>query len=250
MARLEDYQNRFKHVRLVREDGILEVTIHRDRGPALWEAMPGGIHDQLGQAFYLIGRDPETKVVILTGAGDAFCAQMDPGGSGSSFDAGFWSRIIKEGKDLLTNLLDIDVPVIGAVNGDALLHAELAVLSDIVLAAEGARFADKAHAIHGVVPGDGVHVIWPMLLGPNRGRHFLLTGAEITAEQALELGVVAEVLPRDQLKARAWELARELAKKPRAMLSYTRLALTHELKRRLLNELSYGLTLEALAAHP
>jgi enoyl-CoA hydratase/carnithine racemase len=250
MARFADYKDRFRYVRLERQDGVLEITIHRDGGSALWEGAEGGIHDELGQAFCLVGRDPETKVVILTGAGEAFCAQMDPAGSGGALTPAFWARILKEGKDLLTNLLDIDVPVIGAVNGDAFLHAELAVLSDIVVAAEGARFADKAHAIHGVVPGDGVHVIWPMLLGPNRGRHFLLTGAEIDAREAQRLGFVAEVVAKDQVRPRAWAIARELARRPRVMLSYTRLALTQELKRRLLNDLGHGLVLEALAAQP
>jgi enoyl-CoA hydratase/carnithine racemase len=96
--------------------------------------------------------------------------------------------------------------VIGAVNGQARIHAELAVLSDIVLAAETAIFPDAAHFPNGVVPGDGVHVAWPLLLGPNRGRYFLLTGEEISAQQALSLNFVAEVLPPGRLLPRAREL--------------------------------------------
>jgi len=250
MARFEDYKDRFKYVRLERQDGILEVTIHRDGGSALWEAGEGGIHDQLGEAFYLIGRDRETKVMILTGAGENFCEGMDHSGPRSPMGPDFWDRILKEGKDLLTNLLEIDVPIVGAVNGNAYIHAELVALSDIVIAAEDARFADKTHAIYGVTPSAGVHVVWPMLLGPNRGRHFLLTGAEIDAAEALRLGVVAEVVPKDQLRERAWAVARELAKKPQLMLRYTRVATTLELKRRLLSDLGYGLVLEGLAAMP
>jgi enoyl-CoA hydratase/carnithine racemase len=89
-----------------------------------------------------------------------------------------------------------------------------------------------------------------MLLGPNRGRHFLLTGAEITAAEAKALGVVAEVVPRAALRDRAWEIARELAKKPTLMLRHSRIAMTLEFRRRLLADLGYGLTLEALAAMP
>lgn len=251
MARFEDYKDRFRYVRMERQDGILELTLHRDGGPALWEGNRDGIHDEVGQAFHLVGHDPETKVVIITGAGDVFCTQMDPTrGDGETMDQLFWDRIYREGKDLLMNLLDIEVPVIGAVNGDAFIHAELVALSDIVIAAEDARFADKAHAPNGVAPADGVHVIWPMLLGPNRGRHFLLTGAEIDAAEAQRLGVVAEVVPKARVRERAWEIARELAKKPRMMLRYSRVALTLELKRRLLNDLGYGLALETLAARP
>ena len=248
MVKFEDYKNRFKYVRLERQDGILEVTLHRDGGPAIWEANEGGIHDEVGEAFYWIGRDRETKVIILTGAGDTFIDRMDLGDGPLMITPAFWDRIFKEGRDLLMNLLDIEVPIVGAVNGNAYIHAELLVLSDIVIAADHARFADKAHAPGGVAPADGVHVIWPMLLGPNRGRHFLLTGAEIDAAEAQRLGFVAEVLPKQRLKARAWEIARELAAKPQLMLRYTRVSTTQHIKRRLLDDLGYGLALEGLGA--
>jgi enoyl-CoA hydratase/carnithine racemase len=248
MLKFEDYRNRFKHVRFERQEGILEVAIHRDGAAALWEGNPGGIHDELGEAFRLVARDPEVRVMILTGSGDAFCAQMDLTPTPETMDARWWERIQREGKDLLMNLLNIEVPIVGAVNGDALLHAELVVLSDIVIAAEGARFADKAHGGAGVVPGDGVHVVWPMLLGPNRARHFLLTGAEIEAAEAQRLGIVAEVLPAGQVRERAWAIARELAAKPALMLRYSKIALTLEIKRRLLSDLGYGLALEGLGA--
>jgi enoyl-CoA hydratase/carnithine racemase len=237
----------FRFVRLQLTEGILEVTIHRAGGAALWEGRPGGIHDELGRVFRLVARHPGVKVMILTGAGDAFCAKMDPDPPGEVMDARWWDRIFREGRDLIMNLLDIEVPVIGAVNGDAFVHAELVVLSDIVVATEGSRFADKAHAVGGVVPSDGAHVVWPMLLGPNRARHFLLTGAEIDAHEAKRLGFVAEVVPPMRLRERAWEIARELAAKPRMMLRYSRIALTLEFKRRLLNDLGYGLALEGLA---
>jgi enoyl-CoA hydratase/carnithine racemase len=247
MTRLEDYQDSFKYIRIRREGGVLEMTIHRDGGSALWDFGPTGIHRELGDAFLAIGQDPETRVVILTGAGEAFLKEFDYAGAEAP-SAAFWDRIYREGKALLHNLLDIEVPVIAAVNGDAFIHAELAVLSDIVLAAEGVRFADKAHFPGGTVPGDGVHVVWPMLLGPNRGRYFLLTGQEIDAEEALRLGVVGEVLPRDQLLSRAWTLARDIAAKPPLAVRYTRVALIQDLKRRMLSELSHGLMLEGMAA--
>lgn len=244
MIRFEDYQDRFKYIRLERHDGILEVTFHRDGGQAVWEATEGGIHDEFGQACYFIGRDPETKVMILTHAGD--CPFEKIAASGERVTPEFWDRMLKEGKDLLANLMEIDVPIIAAVSGNTFFHAELFVLSDIVIAGEDTRFADKAHTCMGVPPADGVQVVWPMLLGPNRGRHFLLTGAEIDANEAQRLGVVAEVLPKHQVLERAREIARELAQKPRLTLRYSRLALTQDIKRRLLNDLGYGLALEGL----
>ena len=85
------------------------------------------------------------------------------------------------------------------------------MLCDIVLASETAEFQDSAHFPTGLVPGDGMHIIYPLLLGPNRGRYFLLTGQIIAARQAHELGLVGEVLPKDRVLARAWELAEQLA---------------------------------------
>src|ERR1700737_4584120 len=93
-----------------------------------------------------------------------------------------WDHIYKDAKHLLMNLLDIEVPVIAAVNGPALIHAELAVLSDIVIASENAEFQDGPHFPNGVVPGDGVHVVWPLVLGINRGRYFLLSGQKLSAD--------------------------------------------------------------------
>jgi enoyl-CoA hydratase/carnithine racemase len=250
MLKFSEYQNRYKYVRFERQDGILTMAIHHDGGTALWGFGDGSIHTELGDAFYHVGRDAENKVIIFTGTGDAFLENLDPASfvNPEPLTPQFWDRIYKEGKDLLQNLLEIEVPIIGAVNGNAHIHAELVALSDIVLASTTASFADKAHAPSGTVPSDGVHIVWPMLLGPNRGRYFLLTGEAISAEEAKALGVVAEVLPPEKLMERAWELARMLAQKTPLMLRYSRVAMTQDIKRRLVNDLGYGLALEGLAA--
>src|SRR5271168_1817982 len=225
MADLKTYANTYQHVRLERRDGILQVQIHHRGDTAIWDAAPNGIHAELGDLFYRIGRDAENRVVIFTGTGEEFLTRMDTSTIGE-INTQYWSRIYQEGKDLLQNLLEIEVPIIGAVNGPAFIHAELLTLSDIVIASDRASFADKAHAPGGVLPGDGVHIWWPMLLGPNRARHFLLTGAEISAEEGKQLGFVAEVVPHANVLERAWQVARELAAKPQLMLRYTRVATT------------------------
>jgi enoyl-CoA hydratase/carnithine racemase len=230
-----------------REDGILEMAIHCEGRGATWSFDENGIHRQLGDAFYDVGRDRENRIVILTGTGDHFMEAFDWGEDYGPYSGAYMDRIIKEGKDLLHNLLDIEVPVIGAVNGHAFIHAELPLLGDVVLASETARFADKAHFPGGAVPGDGVHILWPMWLGPNRARYFLIMGQEIDAREALQLGLVGEVVPPERLLPRAWEIARHVITRPDLVCRYTRLALVQDIKRRLLNDLGYGLMAESMA---
>lgn len=246
---LTDYQTKYDGIRFSRENGVLEMTLHTRGGPAKWGSSPDSLHGELGEAFLDIARDRENRVILLTGTGDSFIAGFDPAFSYPEASlAEMWTRIYDEGVALLHNLLAVPVPMVAAVNGPALIHAEIAVLCDIVLASDTAEFADLAHVPSGgAIPGDGVHVVWPMLLGPNRGRHFVWTGVEIDAEEAVRLGLVAELHPPAALRERAWTLARELAKKPTLMLRYTRTALTLPFKRALLNDLGYGLALEGLA---
>ena len=100
----------------------------------------------------------------------------------------------------------------------------------------------------GLVPGDGVHVVFPLLMGTNRGRYFLLTGQTLSANEARELGLVNEVLPREQLLDRAWAHARMLMQRPPLLRRYARVLLTQDLKKRMQELLGYGLALEGLAA--
>lgn len=239
------YANDFDHVAIHREDGILELRLHTDGGPLVWGAGP---HTELGRCFQIAGSDIDNRVIVLTGTGDSFIRELDDSWVGA-MTAQKWERIYTNGKRLLGALLDIEVPVVAAVNGPATVHAELALLSDIVVAADTAFFQDAPHFRYGTVPGDGVHVVWPLLLGPNRGRFFLLSGERIPADEAKALGIVAEVVPHSAVADRAWHWARHLARQPDVTLRYTRAALTHQLKRAVLDNLPFGLALEGLAAH-
>ena len=182
----------------------------------------------------------------MTGTGDAFSGPPAAPDARLRRKPREWDEIYWDGKHLLQNLLDIEVPMISAINGPALRHSELPLLCDIVLASEEATFQDSAHFPNGMVPGDGMHIVYPLLLGPNRGRYFLLTGQTLDATRAQELGLVAEVLPRDELLPRAWALAEELAQRPPLVLRYSRVLLTQHLKREVHDLLGYGLALEGL----
>jgi enoyl-CoA hydratase/carnithine racemase len=240
----DNYRNKYENVRMKREDGILEVSLHSGGGPLVFN---GYVHEALVGAFRDIGDDPENHVVILTGTGEEFCARITPDGFDFFTPAGF-DKILREGTKVLENILDIQVPMIAAVNGPLTVHSEYALLCDIVLAAEDACFQDAPHPAFGIVPGDGLHVVWPEVIGEIRGRYFLLSGQTLTAAQAKEYGAVNEVVSREALLPRAWELARHMNRQSSLTLRYTRMALSTRFRRRLQEGLSYGLVLEGISA--
>jgi len=243
---LSDYADRFEHVSMTRDEhGILEVLLHTNGGSLVWGDGP---HTELSYCFSAIASDPENRVVILTGTGPRFCADLDTSWVGP-MTPDKWDKIYWHGKRLLTSLLSIEVPVIAAVNGPARVHAELAVLADIVLASDTADFQDSPHLRYGTVPSDGVHLVWPLVLGPTRGRYFLLTGQRLSAREAFDLGVVAEILERDRLMPRAYELAGSLARHPDVILRYTRVAIVQQLRQLIDANVGYGLALEGLGAY-
>jgi len=161
MTAFAEYSQKYTTVAMERRNGILQMRLHTEGKALRWGALP---HEELPAAFYDVGRDRDNKVVILTGTGNEFSGPKPTPETGffpTRPPALAWDKIYWEGKHLLMNLLNIEVPMIGAVNGPALRHSELPLLCDIVLAAEDASFQDAGHFGGGLVPGDGVHVIYP-----------------------------------------------------------------------------------------
>jgi enoyl-CoA hydratase/carnithine racemase len=235
----------FPHAALTRSpEGVLEVVLHTDGGTLLFN---GHVHEELVELFHSIGQDADNRVVILTGAGEAFIDRIDADGFDFFTPRGF-DKIYREGKKVLANLIDIPVPVIAALNGPTTVHSEYALLCDIVIATPDTIFQDKPHFAFGIVPGDGIHSLWPEVIGSIRGRTFVLTQQIIGAEEAKTLGVISEIVPRERLLPRAREIAGRIAKLPPLTISYTRVALTQKLRRIVDESVGYGLALEGISA--
>ncbi|MDO6406772.1 MAG: enoyl-CoA hydratase/isomerase family protein [Pantoea sp.] len=245
MSRFENYRHAFANAHLTRSaSGVLEVKFHTDGGALLFN---GHTHEEFVELFHQIGADPDNRIVILTGSGEAFMESISPEGFDFFTPRGY-DKIYREGKKVLMNLLDIEVPVIAALNGPVRLHSEYVLLADMVLATPDTVFQDKPHFEFGIVPGDGVNLLWPEVIGSVRGRYFLLTRQELDATTAKEWGVINEIVPRDHLLTRAHELAESLATLPPLTTRYTRIALTQKLRRLIDEGAGYGLALEGISA--
>ncbi|HYZ31404.1 MAG TPA: enoyl-CoA hydratase/isomerase family protein [Crenalkalicoccus sp.] len=245
MANFETYRERFPNARLMRKpNGVLEARLHTDGGKLLFN---GHTHEQFVDLFHVISEDRDNRVVVLTGTGDAFMDEIEPEGF-DFFSPQGYDKILREGRKVLSNILDIEVPMITALNGPVLLHSEYVLLTDIVLATPETVFQDKPHFEFGIVPGDGVNLLWPEVIGSIRGRHFILTRQVLDARTAKEWGVVNEIVPAEQLLARAHEIADGLASLPPLTSRYTRIALTQKLRRIIDEGAALGLALEGISA--
>jgi enoyl-CoA hydratase/carnithine racemase len=245
MSRFDAYRNSFPNARLARsKTGVLEVALHTDDHTLVFN---GHTHEQFVDLFHAVGSDPDNRVVILTGNGKAFMETIGPDGFDFFTPQGY-DKIYREGKKVLMNILDIEVPLIAAVNGPVRLHSEYVLLADIVLATPTTVFQDKPHFEFGIVPGDGVNLLWQEAIGTIRGRYFILTRQELDAQTAKEWGAVNEIVPADKLLPRAREIAEGLSKLPPLTTRYTRIALTQKLRRIVDEGVGYGLALEGISA--
>src|SRR5271163_2739570 len=147
MSHFDAYRDSFPNARLTRsKTGVLEVALHTNGGTL---AFNGYTHEQFVDLFHAIGSDRDNRVVILTGSGNAFMETLSPEGFDFFTPQGY-DKIYREGRKVLMNILDIEVPLIAAVNGPVRLHSEYILLADIVLATPSTVFQDKPHFELGV----------------------------------------------------------------------------------------------------
>jgi enoyl-CoA hydratase len=198
-----------------RASGVAIVTMNR---PEILNAVNWDMHEELEQVFVDLDRDKAVLAIVLTGAGRGFCS----GGDQKTLDKSPIPSPTRGGRHLIRNMLEVEVPIIAAVNGVAVgLGATLALMCDVIFANPTARFADT-HVTAGVVAGDGGAVIWPLLVGPARAKHYLMTGEFISAEKAASIGMINEVITDRDVREAAVEYAEMLASGPRESIVWTK----------------------------
>src|SRR5260370_6342198 len=145
--------------------GVLVVEFHTGGGPLIFTAQD---HTDFVDAFYRIAQDRGNKMVILTGTAGEFIPSIDFSSFGNVADPEIWSQVHDEGVQILENLANICVPVIAAIEGQASVHSEYALMADVIVAGEGATFNDLPHFAGGIVPGDGIFTTWSYRAGAGR----------------------------------------------------------------------------------
>jgi enoyl-CoA hydratase len=230
-----------------RDDGVLWVAFNR---PERRNAITPEMHAEIAPLFRRISEDRSISVVVLTGAGEkAFCVGADFGGMQDNIDAGYedgFPDLMIGSAEVVRTQVTIPQPVIAAVNGDAIgLGATIALFCDIVFLAEEARIADP-HVKAGLVAGDGGAILWPLLLGPHRGKEFLFTGDLMTAREAERLGLANHVCPRAELAEAAGALATRLARAPRSAIQFNKRLANADLVDRVNRVIDASLAMEAI----
>ena len=230
------------------ESGILWITLDR---PERRNAINPEMHADLAPLFERIATDRDVAVVVLTGAGDkAFSVGADFGGMQENLDGGGYEDghpgLMKDSAAIVRAQLSIRQPIIAALNGDAIgLGATMALFCDIVLLADHARIGDP-HVKAGIVAGDGGAILWPLLLGPHRGKEVLLFGDLMTAQEAHGMGLANRVVPQGDLAAEAKKLALRLATGPRVAIEFNKRLANADILDRVNRLLDSSLAMEAL----
>ena len=216
----------FQTLRIKRDGLVLHVTI--DHPPI--NTVDDTVHNDFCRLFALLRHETTARAILLTGAGKVFCA-------GAHFD---WlptlrgperlDTVRRHAKQLVYDFLDVEVPIVAALNGPALgFGASIALLCDIIFMAESAVIADP-HVQIGVVAGDSGTFTWPLAIGPARAKEYLMTGDRVTSSDAYRMGMVNRVVPDDEILEQATAFAHRLAAGPPLATRATKLCVNKLIK--------------------
>jgi enoyl-CoA hydratase len=235
----------FRTILLERRGRLLVVTLNR---PDSLNAINLELHDELPEAFAFAGQDAGSDVILLTGAGKAFSAGGDIAHmEHNAANPHLFDHEARQAKRMVFALLDIEKPVVCRMNGHAVgLGATIALLCDVVFAAEGAKIGDP-HVGIGLVAGDGGAVIWAQRIGLTRAKEYLLTGELLSAQRAAEIGLINHCVPASELDAAVDAFCQRLLDGAPNAIRWTKALTNMELKRIAGAVMEAGIAYEAVS---
>jgi enoyl-CoA hydratase/carnithine racemase len=223
-----DY-SQYQHLTFERKPhGVVLITINR---PEVLNATNDRLHWELTQVWLTLDADDDARVAVVTGAGRAFSAGGDLAMvEANARDPKRLARMVREASDLVYNMINLDKPVVSAINGVAVgAGLVVALMSDISIMSESARFTD-GHTKLGVVAGDHAAILWPLLCGMAKAKYYLLTSDFIDGKEAERIGLVSLCVPADQLMGRALDVADKLALGSQQAIRWTKRSLNNWLR--------------------
>ncbi|MFZ4518299.1 MAG: enoyl-CoA hydratase/isomerase family protein [Microthrixaceae bacterium] len=205
-------------------DGVLRVTLD---APGL-NSVDVAVHRELADVWNVVDRDPDTRVALLRGAGRAFSA----GGSFELLDEmlddyASRTRVLREARDLVFNVINCSKPVVSAIHGPAVgAGLVAALLADVSVAGRTAKIID-GHTRLGVAAGDHAAICWPLLCGMAKAKYYLLTCEPLTGEEAERIGLVSLCVDDDEVQDRAMAVAVQLSEGAQSAIRWTKHSLNN-----------------------
>ena len=235
----------FHTIALSRKGRLLRLTLNR---PDAMNAINLDLHNELVDALWFAQGDTGSDLLLITGAGRAFSAGGDLDHiAHSAANPHLFDHEARMAKRIVSTLLDIDKPVMCRMNGHAVgLGASIALLCDIVFAAEGAKIGDP-HVGIGLVAGDGGAVIWAQRIGLAKAKEYLLTGDLLTAQKAAEIGLINHCVPLDELDAAVDAFCDRLLAGAMGAIRATKVLTNLELKRLATAVMDAGIAYESVS---
>jgi enoyl-CoA hydratase len=223
-----DY-TQYQHLTFERKgNGVVLIMINR---PEVLNATNDRLHWELTQVWLTLDADDDARVAVITGAGRAFSAGGDMNMvEANARDPKRLARMLREASDLVYNIVNLDKPVVSAINGVAVgAGLVVALLADVSIISESARFTD-GHTKLGVVAGDHAAILWPLLCGMAKAKYYLLTSDFIDGKEAERIGLVSLCVPADQVLPKALEVADKLGRGSQQAIRWTKRSLNNWLR--------------------
>jgi enoyl-CoA hydratase len=236
---------RFETIALARNGRLLTITLNR---PDTLNAVDDKMHDDLVDVFAFATEDQHSDVIVLTGAGRGFSAGGDFAHlADMAAHPEVFDRDATRAKRIVFSILDLEKPLVCRLNGHATgLGATLALLCDVVFAADSAKIGDP-HVAIGLVAGDGGALVWPERVGLAIAKEYLMTGDLVPARKAADLGLINHCLPSTELDGAVEAFCRRLLSGSTNAIRWTKVLLNLELKRKAHALMDPGIAYEAVS---